>query len=134
VAQEEIEMAVIVQVTEVAAHGSPAAIDANFARTLGKCAVAIIVIDTRNRAIFGAASSSHGFDDIFVIGPGELHDVEPTVVVVIAPEAGAANHQVGQAGLQADFGKRAVPIVAIKLGASEASFIATMGADGWKSA
>src|SRR5262249_9005295 len=51
VSEQQVDVAVVVHVAEVPAHGAPAAVQAHFARLWSKRAVAIIVIDHKRRAI-----------------------------------------------------------------------------------
>src|SRR5207247_1481105 len=62
----------------------------------------------------------HGMNHVFVIGPGELNDVEPAVVIVVAEEAGRTHDEIGHAGFDADLCKGTVAIVAEQLRASQA--------------
>src|SRR5437764_627676 len=112
VAEQQVHKPVIVHVREAAAHGAPAAIEADFAVLRRKRAVAVVVINDQRRAVFGTVAGLHGLDHIFVIGPAVLHDVEPAVVVVIDEAAGGANHEIGDAGFGAYVSERAIAVVA----------------------
>ncbi len=121
VAQQDVQVAIVVQVAEVPAHGSPAAIEAEFAVPLRKRAIAVVMKHAANTASFRCVSGLHRINHVFVIRPDELHDVQPAIVIVIAPETGTADDQLGQAGFHADFCKGAVPVVPVQLRAPEAA-------------
>ena len=63
---------------------------------------------------------AHRVDHVFVVRPTELHQVKPAVVIVIAPETGAADAERIDAGLSADFRKCAVAVVVIELRSADA--------------
>src|SRR5512140_2126220 len=87
VAEHDIEVAVVIEIAEAAAHGAPAAGDAEFLVDLRECAVAIVVIDAHGLAVGRPFAMAQSVDDIVVIGPDELADIHPAIVVVI-PEEG----------------------------------------------
>ena len=79
---------------------SPASVEAEFAVLHRKRTVAIVVINPERLAIVGAAAGLHGLNDVFVVRPHELRDVQPAVVIVVAPCAEGSNAGIGQAGLR----------------------------------
>ena len=78
------------------------------------------MINPHRAAVGRALADAHGVDHVFVIGPDELHDIHPAVVVVIPPESRGSEALLGDTGLLADIGERAIAIVVVKLRAAQA--------------
>ncbi len=108
-------MAVVVEVAGISAHGAPATVQTDVAVAQRERAVAVIVINALRLAVRRTFAMTHGVNHILVIRPGELHDIEPAIVVVIAPERRASDAVLGDSGFLAHVGESAVAVVAIEL-------------------
>ena len=76
------------------------------------------MIDAHRAAVGRAFAVAHGVDDVFVIGPDELRDIHPAIVVVIPPEGRGSEAGFGDARLLAHIGERAVAVVVKELRAA----------------
>src|SRR5207247_6594304 len=86
---------------------------------LGERAVAIVAIHARGMAVGRGLSGAHGVNDVLMNGPGILNDVEPPVIVDVAPLSPEGKGVVVQVGLRRDIGESSVAVVAVKLRRSD---------------
>ena len=98
VGSHDVEQAVVVDVSDIAAHGEPGRVREDRGAHIGEGAVAVVAV----KAI-GAVE---------VVGDV---DIGPTIVVVIPPDDAEPFVVSGNTGLFGDFGERAVAVVVIEV-------------------
>src|SRR2546423_4257395 len=113
IAKDQIQVAVIIEIAGIAAHGAPALVDSQLTADFGECAVAIVAIHARGPAVRRGLAEANSMDDIFVQnGPAKLHQIEPAVIVDVAPKGAGSDGVFLKARLRAHIGERPIAVVA----------------------
>src|SRR5215510_11813412 len=91
IAQENIEVTVVVDIAYRTTHRAPAAVETELWRDVGEGAITVIAPDPHRCAPTGAMACAQRIDRVLRTRVGELHDVEPAVVVNITAHTARAN-------------------------------------------
>src|SRR6266852_4222213 len=115
ITEQEIQVAVIVEIADRATHSAPAASETKVGSDVGECAIAVVAKDPRGRAAVGALACTQRINGVLGTRPGELHDVQPPVIIDVAAYTNKADHGCINASCATHVGKRPVTVVVKKL-------------------